>query len=174
MAYAFKRAAGAAKKLKAEEVGPILERLAKRDGGLRPAAVVDEARPADNPMHSYFEWDDSAAGERYREQQAAYLIRAVVVVEESEPEEVRAFVHIEDPDEQQERVEDSAVVRVGSYQPIDVAMADPSMRDQVLRRALIDLRAWERKYQQLDELRDVFAAADRTMKQLGFEQEAAA
>lgn len=49
-------------------------------GELTPRAVVNEARVDGHPLHSRFEWDDAVAGERFRESQAADLIRSVRVV----------------------------------------------------------------------------------------------
>jgi len=45
-------------------------------GTLRPRDVIEDARPEDSPMHSYFEWDDGIAGNKYRIQQARELIRS--------------------------------------------------------------------------------------------------
>lgn len=47
---------------------------------ITPQVVVDESRPEDAPLHSRFEWDDGVAGEAYRRQQAAHMIRSVEVV----------------------------------------------------------------------------------------------
>lgn len=46
---------------------------------ITPQVVVDESRPEEAPLHSRFEWDDSVAGEAYRRQQAAQMIRSVDV-----------------------------------------------------------------------------------------------
>lgn len=74
--------------------GRELRRIEQERGHLSSEAVVDEARPDDAALHPAFEWDDSVAGERYRMQQAATLIRAVVVVpsERSDTPEHRAYV----------------------------------------------------------------------------------
>lgn len=36
---------------------------------------MDAARPEASPLHDYFEWDDEAAGEKYRQLQAARIMR---------------------------------------------------------------------------------------------------
>lgn len=41
-------------------------------------AILDEARNPDSPLHPWFEWDDSAAAEKYRRLQAGRLIAVVV------------------------------------------------------------------------------------------------
>ena len=69
----------------AQTAGEELDRIRRSYGGLSPAAVVDESRPQDAPLHPVFEWNDQTAAERYREHQATTLIRQVKVAV-SEPE----------------------------------------------------------------------------------------
>ena len=49
------------------------------DGLLRAEDVVETARHPDNPLHTYFTWDDSAAADQWRLMQARQLIRKVIV-----------------------------------------------------------------------------------------------
>ena len=71
-----------------------LERLF-REGLLRPADVVEAARDPASPLHSHFEWDDTAAAAKWREEQARQLIRNVrIEVGTSAPVSVRAFVSL--------------------------------------------------------------------------------
>lgn len=97
MRIAFKKKIG----LDEEVVGPELERIYKEQGGqLTPNALVTSARAEDSPLHSYFEWDDSIAGEKYREWQARQLIRVVVL----EGDNVPAFHNVTFVDEGGEKV----------------------------------------------------------------------
>jgi hypothetical protein len=64
----------------AQTAGTELDRIRRRDGTIRPAAVVDEARPEKAPLHPAFEWRDPVAAEHWREHQASTLIRVVRVV----------------------------------------------------------------------------------------------
>lgn len=57
-----------------------INRLAKANGGkITPAQLVAIAADPNNPLHEYFEWDDSAAANKYREVQARILLRSVRV-----------------------------------------------------------------------------------------------
>jgi hypothetical protein len=78
----------------AQEAGEELERIKQRDGTIRPAAVVDEARPEDAVLHPAFNWDDPDAAEKYREIQARQLIKKVRVIcpEPTQEPVVRATV----------------------------------------------------------------------------------
>lgn len=62
-----------------EKVKSRLRELEQATGRLTPADVVADARDPASPLHGYFEWDDSVAGEKYREHQARALIRSVKV-----------------------------------------------------------------------------------------------
>ena len=64
----------------AQTAGSELDRIRRRDGTIRPAAVVDEARPEEAPLHPAFEWRDPVAAEQWRQHQANTLIKVVRVV----------------------------------------------------------------------------------------------
>lgn len=64
----------------AQTAGSELDRIRQRDGTLRPATVVNDARPEDAPLHPAFEWRDPVAAEQWREHQASRLIKVVRVV----------------------------------------------------------------------------------------------
>jgi len=112
-------------------------------GDLTPSIVVAEARNPSHPLHDRFEWDDAAAGEKYREQQARELIRSVRVVESDglPSESVRAF---------------HSLPRDGgrSYVPIDEIKADPISTQIVLREAEREWRQLFRRYGHLAEWLD--------------------
>lgn len=117
-----------------------LQSIYRQRGELTPAIVVDEARPADAPLHDRFEWDDSIAGEKYREVQAAELIRSVKVVYTDQPEErsVRAFVSVQRDDHR-------------GYVPTEEAVADDFTRKLLLAECRREWEAFKAKYSSLEE-----------------------
>ena len=96
------RGPGAPKGIPAALVGAQIQALYERDGGVTPAALVDEARPPAAPLHQAFEWDNGAAAEQYRQVQARQLVRSVVLAPQPERREtapvIRAFVSVHRPD----------------------------------------------------------------------------
>ena len=86
----------------AEVVGTELQRIYDERGELKPEAVVEQARPTVSSLHSAFEWDDTAAAEEHRKNQARQLIRVVALVPDPRKAEamppVRAFVSVSKPD----------------------------------------------------------------------------
>lgn len=124
----------------------------ENDGQLTPKAVVDASRPIDAPLHSRFEWDDSIAGERYREVQAAQIIRSVHAVRitdtERGPVNVRMFLTPEREDD------DSA--EPWTYVAIDDLSANAVQA--ILRQMEKDVASLRRKY------RDHRAALDQMLR----------
>ena len=116
-----------------------------------PAAVVDASRAKTAPLHVAFEWNNKVAGAAWRENQAAYLIRHIVaVVEEvnnTDDAPIRAFVSVVP-----ERGEKPC------YTSTDHAFSTPDLREQVLARALSDMKAFERRYAAYIDLSEVSAA----------------
>ena len=117
--------------------------------------VVSAAKSKRSPLHNAFEWDDSAAAHEYRLSQARHLIRHVVVTMEVGGEErnVRAFVALNAPEE-----------KGRDYQAISVVLGDKELRQQALDRALGDMEAFERRYNEFEELFEVFAAMRQVRK----------
>ena len=80
-----------------ERVAKRLSEL-EREGRLLPADVVDDARDADSPLHSHFEWDDSIAAEHYRLDQARNLIRSIKIHVTVREMPVSVVAYVRDPE----------------------------------------------------------------------------
>lgn len=139
--------------LDAQAVGQAIERLTKRyNGVLEPGQIVDAARDEASPMHPHFQWDDAAAAELYREDQARELARSLTIdVSRSnlETKPVRAFVNVETGGER-------------GYVTTATAMSSQELRKQVLERAFAELEAWRARHAELTELARIFSAIDET------------
>lgn len=111
-------------------------------GRLTPAIVVDEARVKGHPLHSRFEWDNRIAGEAWRQEQAAALIRSVRVVyrkpDSDKRLEVRSWHSIAGPEGH-------------SYEPTEKVTSDPVLRAIVLRDMEREWRALHGRYSDFEE-----------------------
>lgn len=148
MVYAWKP--GSRIKTPASVAGAVCERL-EADGGLTPSRLVEESRPADAPLHNEFEWDDTAAAEKYREAQAGHIIRCIVAVKddnEPEPTQVRAFFPVtkEAPN---------------NYVHITKILSDEDRMNNLLEQAKSEMRAFMRKYAALEKLRPVIEEMEK-------------
>ena len=104
-------------------VGSTIEKLRKKNGGfLQAMNVVDASRKKSDPLHHFFEWNDTAAGEKWREQQARVLIGSVVVEVEIDGQTVG------------QRALESVHIKGGStaYTNLDTVMKNPNFRKQMV------------------------------------------
>lgn len=131
----------------AQTAGNELQRIYEREGVIEPETVVAESKTPSAPLHSCFEWNDEKAAHKYRIAQAQNIIRAIVVVDEEKQPETRAFVNVQ-----------------REYHPVSVVVRNPEKREILLQNALNELRWFERKYNTLQELSNVFAAIKEVTK----------
>jgi hypothetical protein len=159
--YGFKRGSRLDPK-KAPVVARELRKLETSGGGLRPADVVRAARKSRSPLHPFFEWDNTAAAEKYRLEQARSLIRCITVIYDKAPtaEPVRGYQHlrveVEEPEEA-EALPYHSTIRV---------MSDAKYREALVREALQDFEEWRTRYQSLRELAAIFTAAEKVTRSL--------
>lgn len=132
----------------AQAAGEQCERMA-RAGNLTPAALVKANKSKNAPLHDYFEWDNNIAADKYRESQAAYIIRSIEVDITGATEPTRAFVSL-DVSESSHR----------EYMSIETVLCDKNSRDELLRMAKLEMLSFKRKYAELAELAQVFEAMD--------------
>lgn len=136
-----------------QKAGEAIERLTKRHNGVLEAGdIVEAARPETSPLHAHFQWDDAAAAELYREDQARDLVRSLTIdISRSnlETRPVRAFVNVETGGER-------------GYVTTATAMSSADLRKQVIEKAFAELEAWRARHAELTELARIFAAIDET------------
>lgn len=128
-----------------------LQVIAERNNGiLSPPEIVEWAhRHPESHLHAMLEWDDEVAGHGFRLFQARKIIgRVKVRLEEAPDRPIRAYVSL---------LGDRSGI---GYRVTVTVLADSEMRRSLLRQALTEFRTWERKYENLEELAGIFAAAD--------------
>ncbi len=129
------------------EIQAELERIRLcNDGILRPTDVVETAKDPDNILHDQFTWDDKEAAHQHRLQQARQLIRICVETVPSISAPVRAYLNPA-PKKGDE-----------GYRTYNDVMSSDVMRAQMLTQAKNDMKLFEAKYRQLEELADVIQA----------------
>ena len=143
--------------LDAQLAGEALARLQKgKNDLLEPADIVDAARSEKSVLHPHFEWDDTAAADAYRCDQARELVRSLTIdISRSniETRPVRAFVNVETGGER-------------GYTSTVTAMSSADLRKQVIERAWSELEAWRRRHAELTELGRIFTMIDQGIEAL--------
>lgn len=148
--YAFKDGPLAIKnKAKADpqKIGEALAAVAAgAQGHLTPKAVVETARNPRHVLHKHFEWDDEAAANAFRLDQARTLIRSIHIVDTSRDESPPAFISIADK---------GGV----SYRTLGDVLDSADLQAKVLLAAERDLEAFERRYQRLSDVCEIIREA---------------
>lgn len=163
--YEFQLKMAGLHKVSAEVAGQVCVTLANSTGGLTPKRLVEASRDEQAPLHAEFEWDDTVAGELYREQQAQTLIQHLVIVEsDSEKERQIKLVKKEqeetkphsDPTEKDTTTHDRGFVSTGErnnrYVELFSALTNEVWRKNLLDAARRDARTFIAKYHRLEEL----------------------
>lgn len=132
-----------ANKADAQRVGEALAKVADANGGqLKPDAVVREAEQPRHYLHKFFEWDNKAAAEKYRLDQARHLIRCIDIVRDDDDEEPKpAFISIAD--------------KGTSYRKLGEVLDSAHLQARALEQAERDFEAYERR---LAVFKDICAA----------------
>jgi hypothetical protein len=139
-------------------VNAELAALAAQHGTLKQQHVLDAAREETSALHEDFSrhglWDDAKAADRARLAYAGSLIRIYLVRSKPEQREpTRALVSL------------IADRKRGSgypgYRRIEDVMGDEGLRENLLQTALMELRAFRRKYEALRELSRVWDELER-------------
>jgi len=97
-------------------VQEVVIKLYDEFGCVKSSELVEAARPEDSPAHGGFEWDDGAAAEQYRLQQARQWIRIVKVGVSGELERL---VHVNCVNV------DTLKIEEGYYKPVSVIRSSP-------------------------------------------------
>ena len=128
----------------AQVLGEAVEVLAET-GPVSPTDLVEAARPEQSRIHDYFEWADETAAQRWRENQASYYLRAIVVIPPEHSEPVRAFHCVT------QTLADGRTER--GYVTLAVVQEEPSLLRQVIereRKLLLGISMRLRQYQELE------------------------
>ena len=81
------------------EVVDVMKHLETRAGRLSTSVVLAEAESPGSPLHEFFEWNDTVAGEAYRLDQARALIRQVKFEVVVEAVTVRSVRYVSEPND---------------------------------------------------------------------------
>ena len=130
--------------MKQETLRAHLMNVRNSQGSLTAGAVVTAASPKASPLHVLFEWDNTIAGNKYREQQASELIRSVKVSyrKDDRDEDMRYFVSVETPDGY-------------VYEPSEEVVKDEILTSLVLRTMEREWRQMQSRYGHFQEFVDL-------------------
>lgn len=101
-----------------------IAKLEDGHGRVTPRIVLEAAKSAANPLHDYFEWNDSEAAQAWRIEQARGLIRSVKLVVTTERVAFSTVHYVRDP---------RVPVEEQGYVGIPNAQSDADLAQQIIR-----------------------------------------
>lgn len=131
-----------------QAIGEALQKITDGNNGrLTPSAVVTEATKRSHPLHRHFEWDDTVAAEAFRLDQARSLISSIEITStDSDRGAARAFLSIND--------------RGGrAYHAVSEVLVSRDLQLGVLRLALRDLTAFEKRFRDIQDICELVRVA---------------
>lgn len=150
-------------KVWASELRSIEKRLGYHPGATE---ILESATDKRSPLHHFYEWNDAAAAHAYRlAQTRTYVSQVMITYHDGPPQRMFQSVPVVFTEGQKPR---------GCYVETVVALADPTMREQVLEQAYKDYCAFRDKWRSLRELAEIFEAGDKAFQQLQRAMKAAA
>lgn len=137
-----------------------LEEIAlANEGRIDAHMVLDAAKDPASVLHSYFDWNDQSAGEKYRLMQAGGMIRrwtGALLRMDAEPKKIKVNVTRRVQSTGEQRKEPG-----GGYELVEKIMASPDKREDLKRTALRELAAIRKRCAEIEALSEVWQAIDR-------------
>lgn len=139
-----------------EIIDKILE--VKENKGLTANNLLYNAKDKKNPLHNFFDWDDSIAGEKWRLQQARVIINEVKII--IGEKELYAFENIHVCVETPE----GEVREVREYKHFAEISSNKEYHKQMIDKALESIGYWQEKHSIYKELTPIFVSIDNVRK----------
>jgi hypothetical protein len=135
-------------------VKEILE--VEREEGLNAENIVERARNRNNPLHNFFEWDNTEAAHQYRLHQGRVLINQVKIVVQNQTLFGFENVRVEVANGDTERF----------YKPVMEILNNEEQRKELIKRALQTQKYWAEQYEKFSELKPIVVAIKTTERNL--------
>ena len=131
-------------------VGNRLSELEAKHEFLTKDMIIEEGRRPSSPLYRLFERDKDRALELLNRKQAESIFSGLVLVKNGKKTKKRAFVYVE-PSPRQRK----------AFVSLVVALRQPTLRQQVVERAVRDLDHWFERYAGLAEFKPISADVKR-------------
>jgi hypothetical protein len=146
-----------------QKIGEALAKIRKRTKGrCNSKSVLDAARDQSNYLNRFFDWEDSVAGEKWRQEQARQLVSSIDIVETHKGKEraLPAFVSINQ--------------RGGhSYHPIGEVLGSAELQIIALRQAEADFESYSKRLMRFADIANAIRAVRDLIAKRRAEYEAA-
>ena len=155
--YLTKEQAKVHRKCKTKIIEDSCSRIVARKGTVTASLLVEAARAKNHPLHEYFEWDNEAAGDKWRKAQATAMIIATKYI---------CYLNDKKKKKKAENVFDEAKksVQVRKFLPShdgtgfrdrESILSEEESRKAIIERKIATLRSWCQSVIDITELQPV-------------------
>lgn len=133
------------KGIDAQKVGEEIDQIGQNTK-INSQSIVDYAREhTESELHKTMEWDDSIAAEKWRKHQASKILTHIVYVDtvDKTNNQVEIRVFNKNPDR--------------SFSQTTTIVKNEESYQDLLKRAMMELQAFKKKYYMLKELEEILA-----------------
>jgi len=129
-----------------------LEKIYSKEGELTAKVVLKYAKDKKNVLHSFFDWNDSTASNKWREHQARMLINVAVV--EVRGKLIPAFEVVSVSQDKK------------AYKSYSDIIDNEDFRQQIINRATKEIVNWKDTYQRYSEFKPIVKSINFVSKKL--------
>lgn len=101
-----------------------LESIENNKGQITPDVLLETARSEDSSLHNKFTWDDSEAAEKWRLEEARYLIKSFRLVVTIEEREIKVPMYVRDPSKDDSEQGYISILRIKERTSAEVLKAE--------------------------------------------------
>ena len=151
-------------KISKEVIDELLK--VKEEKGLTAEEVVKQAKKKKSKLHSFFEWDNDKASDKWRLQQARVLINEVKII--IEDKEYYAFENVSVKVESDQIHEGTNVNEINKreYFTNKEIISNEELREQIVQRAYNYLLYWKKQFSFYREFEPVFKSMKKVEKSI--------
>lgn len=133
------------------ETEQLMQKAQAEGRALEPVELVAAAQSGSYPaLKAYFQWDDAAAADAYRLDQARRLIRSIQIKTDDRPP-IRKMVHVRGKDK-------------SGYRQTEQVMKTEDLKSVFIRNLLDEARRWAQRARAYQEFAGVVSAIDELDK----------
>ena len=139
------------KRLTKKVIKEIIE--IKNKKGLTAETIIEKATNKKNPLHSFFDWKDTEAAQKWRLHQARLLINEIKVIVEDK--QYYAFENV-----------NVSVSNKKEYVSREEILTNEDLRQQIVQRVFQQLVYWKEQYESYKEFSNIVIEIEKTQKKL--------
>jgi hypothetical protein len=138
----------------------VIDEIVKieKENELTAENLLEAAKNTNNPLHGFFDWDNSIAGTKWRLQQARIIINEVKIIVNHKERYAFECVQVKI---KSKTIDNKGALTKRVYKPILEILSKEEYRKQIIQAALENIVYWKEKYSEYSEFNPIFVSIDK-------------